>query len=292
LPPSAAGRLARFGAGAGPRTSLLTVPGAAGLASVGLEPVGEVMGVIAQSIGFAGWQGCGYYGYGGYGFGGARTVTSSTASRYGGYRPYVDALYRGYRTATSRMVAEAGALGADGVVDVRLRVTHLDSGNREFVALGTAVRARSRTRPAAVLVTDLPGQDVAKLMRAGWVPVRLVRGISVAVRHDDWVTQQQASSWYNSANVEVTGYTELVNHVRADSRARFAQDIKAGGADGAVVSGTSLHIWEIEPAENHRDHVAESMVFGTAVARFHVGAAPTSSLTILPLSAATDRRTR
>ncbi|MDT7635339.1 MAG: hypothetical protein QOI50_7269, partial [Pseudonocardiales bacterium] len=122
LPPVAAARVARFASG-GLRTSLLSVPGAAGVESVGLRPVGEVMGCIVQHIGFAGWQGCGYYGFGG-GFGGGlgggiggglggglgggipgtfgggiaggvnpRTVTSSGRG-YSGYRPYVDALYR------------------------------------------------------------------------------------------------------------------------------------------------------------------------------------------------------
>jgi uncharacterized protein YbjQ (UPF0145 family) len=299
LPPAAAERMARFTSDS-PRTSLLPVAGAVGLASVGLEPVGEVMGAIVQSIGFAGWQGCGCYGYGGRtglpgGFSGPLspgTVTSSNTGRYGGYRPYVDALYRGYGTATSRMVTEATAMGADGVVGVRFEISHLDSGAREFLALGSAVRARSRIRPAKVFVTDLAGQEVAKLMHAGWVPVEVARGISVAIRHDDWVTQQQASSW-NSGNVEVSGYTELVNHVRADARNRFGQQTRTSGADGAVISGNSLRIWEVEPAENHRDHVAESMVFGTTVARFHVNAtAPTSSLTIMPLNSATDRRTK
>jgi uncharacterized protein YbjQ (UPF0145 family) len=310
LPPAATARLARFAAG-GPRTSLLSVPGAAGLETVGLEPVGEVMGCIVTSIGFSGWQGCGYYGFGGFGgFGGIRglggagglggvggagglpggfggplrpaTVTSSDAGRFGGYRPYVDALYRGYDTATARMVAEARAIQADGVVGVRLSINQLGSGNREFVALGTAVRARAATQPASVFVTDLAGQDVAKLMTAGWVPVFIARGISVAIRHDDWTTQAQAS--WGAGNVEVSGYTELVNHVRADARHRFDERIRASGADGAVVSDMSLNVWEIEPSENHRDHVAESIVSGTCVARFHVGTtAPTNSLTILPL---------
>ena len=268
LPPSAAARMARFTAD-GPRTSLLAVPGAASLESVGLEPIGEVMGCIVTSIGFAGWQGCGY-GYGG-----------NTA--FTGYRPYVKALNHGYHTATNRMLTEATAIGADGVVGVRFEVSRLESNTREFLALGTAVRARSRTRPARVFVTDLAGQDVAKLMHAGWVPVQVARGISVAIRHDDWRTQQQ-SSW-GAGNLEVTGYTQLVNHVRADSRSLFGHQIQTSGADGAVVSGSSLNIWEIEPAENHRDHVAESMVFGTSLARFHVGrSAPTSSLSIMPLN--------
>jgi hypothetical protein len=46
----------------------------------------------------------------------------------------------------------------------------------------------------------------------------------------------------------------------------------------------ALRSWEIEPAENHRDHVAEASVFGTSLVRFHTGgAAPTRSLTYLPL---------
>ena len=297
LPPVAADRMRRF-ARTGLRTSLLTVPGAVGVQSVGFDPVGEVMGCIVEHIGWSGFGGCGYFGgIGGFGIGGG-TVTSSGPARLVGFGPYVDALYRGYGTALGRMTAEAAAMEADGVVGVRLSVSHLGAhlgsplgsppgshrgaGNREFVALGTAVRARSRHRPGRVFTTDLAGQDMAKLLAAGWVPSAVVYGISVAVRHDDWWTQRQ-SSW-GAGNTEVSGYTELVTHVRADARHRFDQQARAAGAEGAIVSSIGLTIREIEPAENHRDHVAEAGVFGTALVSFHRGSrAPTRSLTILPL---------
>jgi uncharacterized protein YbjQ (UPF0145 family) len=117
-------------------------------------------------------------------------------------------------------------------------------------------------------------------------------GISVAIRHDDWTTRRQAS--WGTGNVEVSGYTDLITHVRADARARFQRDIRELGADGAVASDITLSVWEIEPAENHRDHVAESLMLGTAVARFHTASRPpTRSLSILPLrSASPHRRTR
>ncbi|MGH3722000.1 MAG: heavy metal-binding domain-containing protein [Pseudonocardiaceae bacterium] len=278
LPPVAAERMRRF-AHTGLRTSLLTVPGAAGVQSVGFDPVGEVMGCIVEHIGWSGFGGCGYFG--GFGIAGG-TVTSSGSARFVGFGPYVDALYRGYGTALGRMTEEAAAMDADGVVGVRLSVSHLGAENREFVALGTAVRARSQHRPGAVFTTELAGQDVAKLMQAGWVPAALVYGISMAVRHDDWATQRQAS--WGAGNTEVSGYTELVTHVRADARHRFDQQARSAGAQGAIVSSMGLSIGEIEPAENHRDHVAEASVFGTALVRFHQGAAaPTRSLTILPL---------
>ena len=120
--------------------------------------------------------------------------------------------------------------------------------------------------------TDLPGADVAKLLHAGWVPVSIAFGISVAVRHDDYATLSQARAW--GANTEVSGYTELVQHVRDDARDRFGQHAARAGADGAIVSSMDLRIWEHEPAEGHRDHVAESTVFGTTIAKLPPRATP------------------
>jgi len=272
LPPVAAHRVHRIAAG-GAWTSLLTVPAALGVQAVGFEPVGEVMGSIVQQLGWAGYGGCGSFGWAG---------PIASAPQTGAFRPYLDALYRGYDTALSRMAMEAAAIGADGVVGVRLTVSHLGAGAREFTALGTAVRGPGPDRPGRVFRTTLPGQDVAKLAAAGWLPAEVVYGISVAIRHDDWSTRQQ-SSW-GAGNVEVTGYTELLTHTRADARRRLAEHVARTGADGAIVSSMSVAVGEIEPAENHRDHVAEATVFGTALLRVHTEAtARTRSLTILPL---------
>ena len=83
----------------------------------------------------------------------------------------------------------------------------------------------------------------------------------------------------------MSGYTELVNHVRADARSQLARRLGAMGADGAITRTMTLSIHEQEVGENHRDHVAESRLIGDAVMRFHREvAAPTKSLTILPLS--------
>ena len=279
LPPAAAARMQRFAVD-GVRTSLLDVPGMASVTAVGLPPVGEVMGCIVEHIGWQGFGGCGWTGFGaGWG---ATTVASGERTEYAGYAPYVDALYRGYDTAIARMLTEARAMGADGVVGVRLSVNHLGQDNREFVALGTAVRSAGPDHPAQPFVTDLPGADVAKLLHAGWVPVSIAVGISVAVRHDDYRTRSQASAW--GWNTEVSGYTELVQYVRADAREQFAAHAARAGGEGALVSSMGLRIWEQEPTDGHRDHVAEATVFGTTIVRFHRGpSAPTRALTILPL---------
>lgn len=282
LPPVAAQRIARA-ASSGVRTSLLSAPAALGLGSVGLDPVGEVMGVIVEHVGWQGFTGCGVT----YGFGGARLTNQSRTigtrdSRWAAFRPYADAIRRGYSTALSRLLQEAVALGADGVVGIRLQVEQL-GGAREFSALGTAVRARSAARPARPFTTDLAGTDVAKLIMSGWVPSRLLVAFEVAIRHDDWQTTGLVRSW---ANAEVRSYTELTQHVRDIVRSDIRRQLATGGADGFVSSAIDLRVSEIEPGENHRDHVAEALMVGTAVAGFRRtrGETRPDTLTIMPVA--------
>jgi uncharacterized protein YbjQ (UPF0145 family) len=287
LPPVARARIARAAAN-GVRTSLLPAVGAAGLEASGFDVVGEVLGTIVMQISWIGFGGCGYMpmtgGFGGTGWAfGPGTVTSGSGSRWAGYAPYVDALKAGRNTALDRMVSEAAALGADGVVGVRFTDVRMENNKREFMALGTAVRSRGAQRPARPFTTDLGGQDVAKLLAAGWVPAGIAYGISVAIRHDDWRTQSQIGVF--SGNTEVAGYTELMNHVRADARRDFARLAARLGGDSALMTSMWHQVWEYEVAEGHRDHVAEAVITGNAIARFHAEAvAPvTNSLSILPL---------
>ena len=72
---------------------------------------------------------------------------------------------------------------------------------------------------------------------------------------------------------------------RSGARRDFTARVRKAGAEGAIVSSMGVAMREIEPAENHRDHVAEAMVFGNALlAVEHPGApARSSSLTYMPL---------
>ena len=153
LPPVAAERARRAAAG-GAWTSLLSAPAAAGLKMAGFEPVGEVMGSIVQQIGWSGYGGCGIYGgYGSFGGLASPTITSSDSMRFGGFRPYVDALYRGYGTALGRMVQEAATIGADGVVGVGLTMSPLPTEARasspHWAPLCGPVATRGRTASSA-----------------------------------------------------------------------------------------------------------------------------------------------
>jgi uncharacterized protein YbjQ (UPF0145 family) len=285
LPPAAQARLEQA-TQAGTWTSSLTVGEFAGLRSIGFEPVGQVMGSTVHNLGW--WYGssidCGYR-RGMFGSGGAYTITSGMQGAWGGYGAYIDTLYRARHTAMSRMAAECAALGGDGVVAVELTIApfHGAAHHLEFQAVGTAVRAAGDVRPGRAFLSHLSGQEFAKLIETGWVPVDLVLGASVGVRHDDWRTGWSTGAFAPAQ--EVAGWTELVSVTRHEARRRFLADTARTGADGVVVSGVDLRVHERGCSYNddQHDHVVETTILGTAIAGFRTAHHPPRSLTIMRL---------
>lgn len=285
LPPAANARLERARR-SGVRTSLLAVDSQAGLDLCGFVPVGEVMGTMVQHLGWQGYAGCGWYpGWGGVGaVFDVRTQVATPGSQLA-FAPYLNALDHAWRSALGRMLTECRALGGDGVVGVRLEEIHLGEGNREFLALGTAVRSLGTTHAEKPFATTLGGADVAKLLHAGWAPAGVLVCLSLGVRHDDYRTVQ--STMWGAGNVEVPGYTDLVGAVREANRRLLARRCADLGADGAILTTPmSLQVHELEVSEGHRDHAAVASLVATAVAGFgrHPSLAGIGSLAVLPLN--------
>ena len=134
-------------------------------------------------------------------------------------------MYEARHKAISRMEAECEALGGHGVVSAQLRVGGFPAGGLEFKVIGTAVRADGARLPRLrkPFTSHLTGQDFAKLIIAGWVPVGFALGISVAARHDDWMTLNQTR--WGAGNTEVAGAHRLVNQARHDGRVQLERDV-------------------------------------------------------------------
>jgi uncharacterized protein YbjQ (UPF0145 family) len=282
LPPAARERLAgqreRHSWG-----STLAVNEFAAISKVGFQPVGQVLGAAVYNIGDAGDEEC-PYGVTVYRREGTPTyrppgggprlvqapVAPTGAAAIGSARPLVSVLYQARRAAIRRMTAECTALGALGVIGVRLEVGPFgdDEDILEFRALGTAIRASGVVSRAEPFASDLSGQDFTKLVGHGWIPVGLALGVAVGYRHDDWLTKGQTR--WTAGNVEIDGYTYLVRQMRTDARNELELDLVRMGADGVVVREMQTQITErkcpIVPFS--RDHVAQTTIVGTAIAQF------------------------
>jgi uncharacterized protein YbjQ (UPF0145 family) len=144
------------------------------------------------------------------------------------------AMFDARELAMTRMEEEADLLGADGVVGVRLVFKHyaLEEAVLEFQAIGTAIRHREwagrlRTRDNRPFTSDLSGQDLWKLVRAGYRPVGLSMGACVYhIAHLSFMqTLKQAGR-----NQEMKIYTEATYAARELAMERMqAEAVERGG---------------------------------------------------------------
>jgi uncharacterized protein YbjQ (UPF0145 family) len=275
-------------------SGLLSVKGAAALSSVGFEQVSEVTGAVAYVVNTAGFYTAGAKPLAAPGTdwmawrpGAARseprTFTSSAASVAVGTPPTVVALKDGYRTAMSRLVAEARAVAADGVVGVRITRIRTHSGELplwSFLAVGTAVRSIGRTRAGTPFTTDLSAAQTAAALRGGWVPVSYLACPVKAVRWVDADSRKQRR--VSASNGEINAHTEAVNACRHQARTDFAKAARAVHADAAVMSAMTL---SLGPSPGLAEVTV--VITGTALARFVRGGTTSEPLTIMPLSRVT-----
>jgi len=178
------------------------------------------------------------------------------------------AMYHARELAMNRMEEEADALGADGIVGVRLDVGRYEWGESlaEFIAIGTAVRSADGTSHRTVhnkpFTSDLSGQDFYKLLAIGYRPTGLVMGS--CVYH---VAHQGLRGFFKTAgqNVEMDNYTQALYDARELAQERMqaeAEHLQAEGVVGVQIQERS-HGWG--------SHVIEFYAVGTAVVPMGVG---------------------
>jgi|GEM_PF-44729 len=207
----------------------------------GFEPLGLVMGSSIYHVGYqlASW---------------GKNFEMTTLSQ---------ALYHARELAMTRMEEEADALGADGIVAVRLMINRQAWGSHvlEFIAIGTAIRAREghgswRTPGGKPFTSDLSGQDFWTLLNAGYRPLGFVMGN--CVYH---IAHRGLVEWLGTTtkNIELPNYTQALYDARELAMERMQAEAQALGAEGIVgvdVTETN-HTWG--------SHVLEFSAVGTAV---------------------------
>jgi uncharacterized protein YbjQ (UPF0145 family) len=166
------------------------------------------------------------------------------------------AMYQARQEAVSAMERHAQQVGGEGVVGLRLDVrVHGSHGLAEFVAMGTAV-VHPQQRTGGVWVSDLSGQDLYLLIRAGYVPVGLAYG--ACVYH---VAHQALGQWMGQQgqNVELTNYTSALYEARELAMTRMQDEARRQRAQGIVAMRIEQksHVWG--------SHVIEFLAIGTAV---------------------------
>jgi len=247
LDPVAAARLADAGK---IFTSDLSVAEFTTLEGLGFMPMDLVMGV---SVFHVGWQN--------------QNLRQSTE-----LTTLTQAMYSARHNAMMRLQAEADALGADGVVGVRLEWRpHGEAAEHiEFIAVGTAVTYTSAPRSYArrdghAFTSHLNVHDFSLLLRSGWVPTGFVMGSCVwhVAAQGFMQTMRQMGQ-----NVEMPQWTQGNYEAREISMTRMQAEAEALNAEGVtgVRFAVSNYVWGMHTMEFYCD--------GTAIRKFGPDAKP------------------
>ncbi|OYV62472.1 MAG: hypothetical protein B7Z71_01125 [Acidocella sp. 21-58-7] len=173
------------------------------------------------------------------------------------------AMYHARELAMSRMRAEAAAMGADGIVGVKLTIKRLewDAQLLEFIAIGTGVvhgdgHKGFRAHDGGPFTSDLSGQDFWSLLHSGYRPVEMVMGS--CVYH---VAHRGVMSGLGTVgrNVELENFTSAMYEAREIAIERMQFEAAAAKAEGVV--GVDIH----EGSHGWQTHVIEFFAIGTAV---------------------------
>ncbi len=282
LPVTAVRRIREAEKTGGTWASDLSVAEHSAIRSVGFEPLGLVLGGSVYHIGFQ-WGSSYWSGLGGSG------NSWSFPCRHGYYHEgqrtgwnwehtvFEAGITTARNLAMSRLVAEATALGAHGVVGLRVEMTRPPgaAGNVDFLAVGTAVRHRGSPPLPQPFTCHLSGQDFAKLMRIGLVPAAFVLGVAAIEVDPGCGMEFQEASFVNQ---ELSQPTHALQACREIAVAHLEHET-AGCGEGVV--GV-----EVSHSEHHLgggSHIYELQATGTAVRRFAKVPLPDPPLAMLRL---------
>src|SRR5271154_808799 len=173
------------------------------------------------------------------------------------------AMYHARELAMARMRAEATAMGADGIVGVKLTIKRLewDEHLLEFIAIGTGVvhgegHSGFRAHDGGPFTSDLTGQDFWSLLHSGYRPVEMVMGSCVYhVAHRGMLSGIASAG----RNVELENFTAAMYEAREIAVERMQFEAAAAKAEGVV--GVDIH----EGSHGWQTHVIEFFAIGTAV---------------------------
>jgi uncharacterized protein YbjQ (UPF0145 family) len=195
-----------------------------------------------------------------------------------------NALRSARHLAVDRMRDQAHALGADGVVDVRVQVEHdVWRGNRQvakFVAVGTAIAfdmgyatershltEAARRAPSLRLAdgkpfsSDLSAADFVTLLRAGFRPTTVAMGACV------YGLDPRHLRAYRTRDAEVSEYTQAFFDARELAMERLQQDVFRGAREPDVSVGiVGVSVSESLYGGGSAAPVVEFTAIGTAVA--------------------------
>jgi len=168
---------------------------------------------------------------------------------------------QGWAIALERMRREAVAVGANAIVDVRMRtIRQALADSMDFTLLGTAVRLDGLPPSPNPVIATVPALEFVRLLEVGITPV----GIAVGAQYEvlDGLTFQQPN--FLMGNQQLTTLSQFWERIRRRAHAELRANAAAQG------NGVLAHIQFGQLLTRERDkqpplYLGRHIVIGTVV---------------------------
>jgi uncharacterized protein YbjQ (UPF0145 family) len=227
----------------------------------GFLPLHFVFGNVAYSIGLGG------------------SITGGFRKMVRGEVPQYSKIFDHTRKlALERIVEDAKRYRANAVVGIETTISPL-LGAQEMMMIGTASHHTLLNEYANNPVTsDMTSQEMWNMVHIGYMPIRLVMGVSV---YSLGLAGGIGAALKSVAGGEVGGLTEILYEAREKALERIEEDAEACGADEVV--GVKTKVYDLG------NGLVEFMAIGTAVKK--IAGAQTNSDALPPQAIIQDRDT-
>ncbi|HEY9785906.1 MAG TPA: heavy metal-binding domain-containing protein [Candidatus Obscuribacterales bacterium] len=209
----------------------------------GLETIGQVMGSCFYNISLLGVTGR-TLGLTQSEYNADKFISSfGSLQNTGEMGAITEAQLTARQTAVNRMLNEAHAMNAHGVIGVRVNASHFNFQSRmtEFTAIGTAIRIPGLKDGKGVFTSDLNGQEFWQLYNAGYLPKELSFGVCSYYIKCDPQTRQvidptllDMMTGKNWNNQEIAIFTQGFYAARSLAIGRLSEAAQAVNAEGIV----------------------------------------------------------
>jgi len=206
----------------------------------GFTPKKFVFGNVAYSIGLGGG-----------------IVGSLRSLARGEIRQYSEIFNKTRHLALERIANEASTIGCNAVVGIKTTILAL-GGMQEMVMIGTASNHAALPESAHrnPITSDLTNEEMWNLINLGYMPVKLVLGVSV---YSLGLIGGISSALRSFVKGEITTMTTLIYEARENALKHIQRDADQAGADQVV--GIKTYVYDLGGG------IIEFLAIGTAVKR-------------------------
>ena len=229
--------------------------------NAGFKPLNFVFGNVAYSIGLG------------------KSITGGFRKMVRGEVPQYSQIFDHTRKlALERIIEDARSHKANAVVGIETTISPL-LGAQEMMMIGTASHHPLLEEYSKEPITsDMTSQEMWNMVHIGYMPIRLVMGVSV---YSLGFAGGISAAFRSAVGGEVTNLTEILYEAREKALARIEQDAEACGADEVV--GVKTRVYDLEGG------LVEFMAIGTAVKK--IPGAQTRTPALPPQAIIQDRDT-